>query len=396
MWISAKKNVYLWHEKLRFMKQHIHITLVGGQRIPVIVGIGALEELDHLVVIHSKETIKEAQIVAKVLGFDHTELLVWSSSDLREMAAHAEHLFERYREERVTLNLTGGLKPWSWALQRAFANHPNAELIYVDQNNRITNLQTLEVRVGNPISIAQRFQWNGIALPTYRNLKDYSPEDLASVAKLERLQRSNPKVFNRLNLQYNAERDKRVGEVYYQQGESYLAWDKDEHKVIYRIIDKFDKEHYEEFKNPLVFEIALNYAWFELKTAMELSKNERVQEIWLNCVFNAQSGQAKNEIDVIADMGTKLVFVECKTMIYDTTDLDKFANAFKNYSGTGSKGIFVSQGVYNNNVRTQVLEKCGDSKLLTFNYADWKKKGCPEAESLNAIINRELDTQNTR
>lgn len=390
----------MWHEKLSIMKQHIHITLVGGQRIPVFVGMPPKEEMDRLVMIHSNESLGDARKVAEVVGFEATEKLEFSSDDVSAMFEKAEEVFERFRNDRVTLNLTGGLKPWSWALQKAFAKHEDAEFIYVDQNNRVTNIATLEEREGLPISITQRFELNVMEIPRHRNLKDYTQEDIDSIARLEALQKHNYDVFRDLNQKYEKMNNRRrADEVRIKDNkgrEHYLAWDKNEHWIEYSIFDKAGKELLEEFTSEHAFQIALNYGWFELRTAVELAKNEHAKEVWLDCVFKAQNGGDKNQIDVIADMGAKLVFVECKTMIHSISDLDKFSKAMRNYSGLGSKGIFVSYSEFNQKLWAEVCEKCHDSKLQYFNYFKWKKNRCAAEKSLNAVINRELYKQNSR
>ena len=85
-------------------------------------------------------------------------------------------------------------------------------------------------------------------------------------------------------------------------------------------------------------------------------------------------------------------------MIYDTTDIDKFRSALRNFSGTSSTGIFVTNDMPNEKSRSRyehAMEKCKDNGILTFNFSLWKSN--PSASpSLNDIINEQLNYQNKR
>ena len=147
-----------------------------------------------------------------------------------------------------------------------------------------------------------------------------------------------------------------------------------------------------------VFDILFNSGWFELKTAIELRKNSHIGNIWLNCEFKDTEGEPKNEIDIIAELDNRLVFVECKTMIHDTTDIDKFRSALRNFSGTSSTGVFVTND--NPSVRTQLrydhaMEKCKDNNILTFNFSLWENN-ISEYPTLEKIVNDQILIQNKR
>ena len=134
--------------------------------------------------------------------------------------------------------------------------------------------------------------------------------------------------------------------------------------------------------------LLFNYGWFELKTALELRKNESINNIWLNCKFADTEGNPKNEIDIIAELGNRLLFVECNHYSYH----------LRNFSGTSSTGIFVTNDMPNEKSRSRyehAMEKCKDNGILTFNFAVWKSNpsACP---SLNTIINEQLKYQNKR
>ena len=115
-------------------------------------------------------------------------------------------------------------------------------------------------------------------------------------------------------------------------------------------------------------------------------------------MFESKVGRTKNEIDIIADTDERLVFVECKTMIYDTTDIDKFKSALRNFSGTSTLGVLVTNDDVKKEKRKihyeHVVEKCDNNHILTFNFSQYEHDN-NHTLSLNSMINSKLNISNT-
>lgn len=82
------------------------------------------------------------------------------------------------------------------------------------------------------------------------------------------------------------------------------------------------------------------------------------------------SGNAKNEIDIIINTGSKVLFLECKTQVTDIKDIDKFSNVVKNNGGLAARGILVTD----NPLKQQVQEKCRDNHIIHFNTKEMKQE----------------------
>jgi hypothetical protein len=126
-----------------------------------------------------------------------------------------------------------------------------------------------------------------------------------------------------------------------------------------------------------------------------LSHWRYAKEIRLNCLFPDRKSHnvrfPKNEIDVIVNTGTKLLFVECKTMISTSTDIDKFRTAVKNYGGMGSKALFVTDNMMNDLQK----EKCHDSGIIIFSLKD-PAFGPNKEQELFKLLESELFNINTK
>jgi len=122
-----------------------------------------------------------------------------------------------------------------------------------------------------------------------------------------------------------------------------------------------------------------------------LSKWDKGKNIYLNCHFPFKPNVDKNEVDIIVNTGSKILFVECKTQITHTTDIDKFRSVVKGYGGIGSKGIFVTDAKMTDIAR----EKCKEHGLLSFSLQD-DHLGMSNEKALAILLDSELFNINTK
>lgn len=376
---------------------HIHITLVGGQTLPVYLGISSETDIDKIFFVCSEESKDEAErIYALCQNNVKMEILKCHATDLNEISRCAEVLCQRVRGNEISFNLTGGTKPWALVFYEVFRKEKKARFLLVDQNNRAYDLQT---HVEKTVSIdpKRRFELYGTPLRSYTAFSVFTEEDVDMARQAIRCRRYNMKSFGELteNLLQDGSRG------YREDGRgSSIEWDDDEGYVRVEMVHGFTGVEVKEFEFECdhACQLISNNAWFELFVAKELSKNQNVREIWMNCEFKTSTGSTKNEVDLILDMGRKLFFVECKTRIFDTTDIDKFHSVIKNFSGTSSKGIFVSLDAPTKSFAPrykQAVEKCRDNKILTFNFGEWWKSK-DTMLSLDEVINQDLLKSNLR
>lgn len=374
----------------------VHISLVGGQPAPVYLGIKDDGQANTVVLVCSSQSRVEAERIKAQFPKRNMIVKECSPVSLHDIESSAFELYEEYSDYDIVVNLTSGTKLWSLTFFRVLYKSAHSHFIYIDQNNRITDVLTKETHVGT-IDTLKRFELYGTPLTEFRVLDEYDEDDLKAARDIELIRRENKSEFHQLtakdNLSDMKERDVRIAE----RG-SILEYSFDEKWARIKILGFNQRWIIKEISCQHLPEILFNYGWFELKTAIELRKNERIGNIWLNCKFADSEGNPKNEIDIIAELENRLLFVECKTMIHDATDIDKFSSALRNFSGTSSTGIFITNDMPTDKRRSRyehAMEKCKDNSILTFNFAMWKST--PNAyPSLNTIINEQLKFQNKR
>lgn len=375
----------------------VHISLVGGQPMPVFVGIKE-SGADKLILVHSYETKSAANKIAEYvarLNDIKSELVEIPAMDYNTAKSRIDSILKCHEEDDVTVNVSGGSKPWSIAIALLSYKYTNVRIIYIDQNCRIYNINNNEEpRLAHPFDggIKQILDYNMNSSESHIELASYTEQDLSILDEIKTARKHFPKAFNTLTIpskanknRYNNNLTDRIED--YDTGSS-IEWDRrkkgmQEVKLYLAKSYGIKGEPYE-FKSPHAFSLVISSGWFEYEVAKVLSGWDKAKEIWLNVVFPYNNRLPKNEIDIIVNTGYKLLFVECKTQIFDNTDIDKFASAVKAYGGMGSKAIFISMEP----MKPQAEEKCQTNNIAC--YSMHKKDKTSKGITYNPRKRKEL------
>ena len=377
----------------------VHITLVGGQPMPVYNGIVATSP-NKLVFIYSQSSSKQVEAIKTEIDnniiVEESEPL--STTNPEEIIQRALQLADTYKDDEISLNISSGLKSWSHLFARVFDPMPNAEVIYIDQNNAVWNYCTMTLQQVVDFDLDVLFRLQGNALIHFKPLSIYTEEDKKTLEQLISARRYNCGSFNRLTTIISKDWENKIahqnsGRLDLSETE-YVEWEKPD---FVRLVLKTKKYGIKEFamESPNAVEMAFHTRWFEYQTARMLSHWRYAKDVRLNCIFPPQKNPdihfPKNEIDIIVNTGTKLLFVECKTQINNSTDIDKFRTAVKNYGGMGSKALFVTD-----NIMTDMQkEKCRESGIMLFSLQD-KSIGSNKEQELFRLLEKELFNINTK
>lgn len=377
----------------------VHITLVGGQPAPVYNGIVATRP-DKVVFIYSnsEDSIRSVEAVRRETDIDIDEQEPLDTTDPQKILQRATSLAEKYKDDEVTLNVSSGLKSWSHLFGRVFDPLPNASVVYMDQNNLLWNYRTMESQSDFVFDMDVQFRLQGNELKHFVSFADYTDDDKDSFEKAEAARRYNTGNFNKLTTLLSPQwkgvfQNQNHGRFVLSETD-YVEWEKPDFVRLALSTKKHGVNEWE-MRSPHAVNIAFNSGWFEYKVARMLSHWRYAKEIRLNCLFPDRKSHnvrfPKNEIDVIVNTGTKLLFVECKTMISTSTDIDKFRTAVKNYGGMGSKALFVTDNMMNDLQK----EKCHDSGIIIFSFKD-TAFGPNKEQELFKMLESELFNINTK
>jgi hypothetical protein len=348
----------------------INISLVGGQTYPVYLGI-AESKPDKVVLVHSETSKGEAERIAKETNVP-TEYKPFDPVDVTKVFAQARNLVKSISaDDQYVINITSGTKVWTIVFYEVFKGLENVEFIYIDQNNNMYNLTTNKVEhVKSQLNTELVLKLNGTHIVSSTKFREYTPDDIRAIDVIKEMRNFDYGEFNELTIPNDRTKKDQfeatdIG-MFETWNESSVRWDKTHHKVELVINDKHGKCKKKTISSPHALHITFFSGWFELYVANMLSSWKYAKEIIMNVKFPYKNNNPKNEIDIIVNTGNRLLFVECKTQIYDITDLDKFRTAVKNYGGMGCKSLFITEG----SMKDTAAEKCEDSNILCFSVKD--------------------------
>ncbi len=378
----------------------VHITLVGGQPAPVYHGIVATKP-DLVVYIYSKETnskqafkVLKKEVGIKWLGYklDPTDPVL-----IKKLAEKLAHIFKD--NEEITVNISGGLKSWSYWFGIVFEKQTNAAIIYIDQNNQLWNYRTMESSLNFEFDMHTLFRLYRNPLTNYTQYAEYTQVDFDVIPQIEECRAFNYMNFNKLTavlpkVVQAKVRNSKCDEHRLSNSQSYVTWNKeltDGMQEVELCIYNDNSYIKKTIKAPHAMELVFFAGWFECKVAKILSAWSYAKEICMNCHFPFKEGIDKNEVDIIINTGKKILFVECKTQIHDTTAIDKFRSVIKGYGGTASKGLFVTDAKMTDIAKA----KCKEQGILTYSLQD--NHGCMSHEEvISTLLDAELFNINAK
>lgn len=378
----------------------IHITLVGGQPVPVYNCIKQLQP-EKIIYIYSDKSEQEYNILLSFFDIPH-EGIALDPVQPSMIETECKKLAERFKNDEVTINISSGTKAWSYFLASAFMQYPNTQIFFVDQNSCMWNYSNKEMTKLPPIDTHTYVNLYGTVIKEATPYSEYTEDDFNSLKKIESIRKRNIRLFtstfsssseNHIDLT----RDNGKKDIFidgYKVG--YYKWEKLGNKTYIYIDMPGTYEHIkEEFCSEHALSLLFNSSWYEYKIARILYQWGQTQsmpvDILLNCHFKFKDGDDNNEIDIILNSGIKLLFVECKTNINKITDLDKFHSVVKRTSGMGSKALFVTQK--NNN---KAEEKCTEYSIIYSHIGHRKEEERKGIKALYELLDNKLNSINTR
>ena len=382
-----------------FMKK-VHIALLGREVAPVYNAIMATSP-DYIVYIHSDsvDSIKAFESLRREVGTDF-ESHILSPTNPFDIKRMTKGLAEKFNADNVTVNITSGLKSWAYWFSVIFEKLDNAAIIYIDQNNTIWNYSTMEKVEYTQFDMRALFRLYGNSIDgNFVDFNDYTVKDKEVVKDIEEIRKFNFVEFNALATVLTKEdqlclKNSKSG-TFVTRNCSTVEWEKpgtDEEngRVCVCILKKDGRVKTATLESPHAIELFFNSGWFEYKIADIMSRWSKAKEVYMNCHFPFRPGVDKNEVDIIVNTGSKVLFVECKTQIYNTVDLDKFRSVVKTYGGMGSKGLFITDAV----MKPEAVQKCDENAILHFSLQ--QPTLIPADMALYMLLDSELYNINAR
>lgn len=332
------------------------ITLLGGQILPVYIGI--LEKKpDEVHVLYTKET---RQLLSR-LSHEFPKLKIHSHQvdpyDFIGIKELVTNIILENDNDEFQLNLTSGTKVMALACQ-SVVSVLDFEVFYIDQKHRLfcmTDESFSPIRSTMKIktffSLSGHKNYNSSALSNYSK----SEIDFAYEIFEQSLQKSGLYALFDL-VRTNCDRISTIKQFAIKDANTSVLWKNNTLQI-----NLLNKQIHCASEN--AFHIAFGGLWWELVIANVTSKWSRVKEQLLGVTIQTNSTQfTKNEIDIILNTGDNIIFIECKSGNVTQVDINKIEAVKSLYGGTSSKSILVCRYT----PRKDLLEKCKDLGIEVF------------------------------
>lgn len=338
------------------------ITFVGGQLLPVYVGIKEFSP-DKIHFIVSEESKDK---VGLLKPFFLGKLFSEKKCNPFDFTSIKTTLIEIFKKidlsDEVQFNLTGGTKVMMLAAQ-SLMQEKNSNGFYINLDNTLLELPSYEIKkVKSEITVREFLEITGHTISSSRSIADFSNDDFKSVSAIENFSLSYNKLFFQINSKIRKAYDK-LNKIP-TSGQLEINKDYKLNWIGNKVSVTFQKREILNISSPNVRNLFFNAGWWELVVAKEISKWSKAKELFIQCElpFKTDVNTTKNEIDILVNIGGKLIFIECKSGMVKQEDINKIRIIKDTYGGIISKSLLVCRYMPS----TTIVEKCKELNIEIF------------------------------
>jgi len=350
--------------------KRVHISLIGGQGAPVYNFIKAdKENIDVVVLVCSKQSENVCKTIEKLVKKNlqlEVKTKELAPNNIDEIYKGIRALQKDYGTDEITLNVSGGTKPWSILFYSEFSKNASHKIYFIDQNNNVWDLKNGGHASIPALTIDEMFALANLKIEK-TGIDEFTEADVQNIAPIKEIRSRYPKAYRDI---VDAYKKAPTGKTTYAKDDtSFAVWDKAT-RTFHCHFEKYNRQKEYKLSSPHIWQLFINTGWFELEVAKLVSQWRSAKVIWTNCEIKDEKGSTLNEIDIIVFNGTKYLFIECKTQVHSITDVDKFNN-LKSYSGLSIKRVFITEV----KMTDKAARKCKENDISYFSMEEISKKG---------------------
>jgi hypothetical protein len=338
------------------------ITFVGGQLLPVLIGIKEFSP-DKIHFIISEESKSKISLIKSFLTGKTFSENICNPFEFASIKTSCERILSKIEQgDEVQFNLTGGTKIMVLAAQSLILER-NLNGFYINQNDTLLQLPSYSIqKLTSEISVKEFLEISGHQLSSSKNMSDFSADDFKSVDEIERFSLSHDKLILQINSKVRNTYDKLskipiAGQLEINK-QAKLIWTNNSITV------ELNGKNVFNIQSPNVRSLFFHASWWELIVAKEISLWSKAKELLIQCElpFKTDTLTTKNEIDVLVNLGGKLIFIECKSGMVKQEDINKMRIIKDTYGGIISKSLLVCRFM----PTPTILEKCKELSIDVF------------------------------
>jgi hypothetical protein len=356
------------------------IALVGGQLLPVYLGIKEYDP-SHVHFIVSRESRDRVSSIQNIINNKKISEYYCDPYSFTSVISTMEQIVSSIGAvHEIQINLTGGTKIMFLAAQFIIQNK-KVKGFYINQNETVLFVPEFkESKLAYNLSIQEFLQLSGHKLTKSKSFEDFSAHEVNEAFSINDFIIKHEQVYNKVNAELRKKINAAGGSLPKQgnigiENNITLEWDHDN-------IHVKQKEATILQLNSKSSRVFFFYAgWWEYIVAAEIRKWGKAKEIFMQCEipFRQEANSSKNEIDILLNLGKKLIFIECKSGAVAASDINKMKTTKDTYGGLISKTILVSRF----KPSLGVIEKCNELEIDIFFLYDNKT----QVNKLEDLIN---------
>lgn len=358
------------------------IALVGGQLLPIYVGIKEFSP-DKIHFIVSKESIESLNnLKPMITGISHSEYRC-NAFNFYEIKTVCEKIIQKLNpEDTITFNLTGGTKIMVLASQ-AIIHEKGLNGFYVNQDDSFLELPSYERKnINYELSTKEFFEISGHSTYNFKNIDDFRSEDMKVAEKIQNFASNDSRyklIIGAFRKRYfNKNNSLPAKGVELINNNIRVIWDQTSINI------EYNNKNIINLNSKIVQDLLFKAVWWELIVAKEICNAKTYKELFLGfeLTFKSDKKVTKNEIDILINTGKKLIFVECKSGLVKQEDINKMKIVKQTYGGVIAKSILVCRELPSQSI----IEKCKELDIELF-YSFALNKEVNPLNKLSKFIN---------
>lgn len=343
------------------MERH-HIALVGGQLLPIYVGIKEYDDKNiHFIV--TSESKGRISLLRPFLTNKIVSEYLCDPFDFHSVRNACKTIIDKFEDQgEFHFNLTGGTKIMVLAAQSLMLEK-NIKGFYINQTDSLLTLPSFDQTSLNcSITINEFFKLSDHSISSFKRINDFKNEDIKTAEQIENFATNQRQLYYKL-----------TGFIFKTYKNSSAIPPNGNQKINNDLTLKWSGNKIEIFKTGTLLlsinsenskYLFFNAGWWELLVAKAISKWDKPKELLLHCElpFRSDKTNTKNEIDILLNLGRQMIFVECKSGNIKQEDVNKMRIVKDTYGGVISKSILVSRFM----PPTSIVEKCKELGIEIF------------------------------
>lgn len=358
------------------------ISFVGKQILPVYVGIKELNP-DKVHLIASNESKDGIALIKPFFGEQIFSEHICNAHEFYTIKDTCEKIIlELGKNDEVAFNLTGGTKVMLLAAQALIQKYQCLGY-YINPDNTVLKVPSYTLQdLTCEITIKIFLELSGHKLNSFKPINEVKSSDFSAASTIETFANENTEIFGIIT-KYFRNNYNNVGKQIPKTGslefDNNITFEWTEKSAIVQL----NKINILSVSSSNIRRLLFLAEWWELVVAKEISKWTKFKELFVQCElpFKGDSKRQKNEIDILINLGRKLIFVECKSGAVRQEDIYKIKAIKDTYGGVISKSILISRFKPDQ----YVIEKCDEMDIGVFYVYDNNNLVHPLDEIINIL-----------